>query len=94
MSWGHSATPLPRNWPVIRHRVLRGSDVCWLCHRPGADEVDHITPRFRGGSDELDNLRPVHRSCHASKSSAEGHARKRELKARKSRPAERHPGSL
>ncbi len=93
VGWSGSS-PLPANWGVLRRRVLRGSDICSICHQPGADEVDHITPRYAGGADDISNLRPVHRACHARKSSAEGHARRRELAARRKRPRERHPGSL
>ncbi len=94
MGWS-SSSPLPANWGVLRRRVLRGSDVCSICHQPGADEVDHIVARYAGGTDEISNLRPVHAfPCHARKSSAEGHARARELRARRKRPRERHPGSL
>ena len=84
---------MPANWFRVRRQVLRQSDVCWLCHQPGADEVDHVIPRFRGGTDAADNLRPVHQVCHSRKSSAEGHARKAELKARRFRPKDRHPGA-
>jgi 5-methylcytosine-specific restriction endonuclease McrA len=93
MSWSSKSTPLPRNWNTIRSRVLRNSDVCCVCHQPGADEVDHVVPRYLGGSDEAANLRPIHAfPCHASKSSAEGHARRRELAARRKRPQLKHPG--
>jgi 5-methylcytosine-specific restriction endonuclease McrA len=56
--------------------------------------VDHFVPRHKGGGDEESNLRPVHRFCHSKKSSAEGHARKRALRAARFRPTGRHPGSL
>jgi 5-methylcytosine-specific restriction endonuclease McrA len=68
--------------------------VCCVCHQPGADEVDHVVPRYLGGSDEAENLRPIHKACHARKSSSEGHARRRELAARRKRPQPKHPGSL
>ena len=35
-------------------------DECWLCHRSGADTIDHIIPVADGGTDDLDNLRPAH----------------------------------
>jgi 5-methylcytosine-specific restriction endonuclease McrA len=56
--------------------------------------VDHVVPRHKGGGDEVDNLRPVHKFCHSKKSSVEGHARKRALRAARFRPTGRHPGSL
>ena len=85
---------MPAGWAFTRKKILRTSDVCYLCGTGGADEVDHIVPRHRGGGDEESNLRPVHRFCHAKKSSAEGHARKRELRAARFRPNGRHPGRL
>ena len=94
MSWSKSATPLPRNWAVIRRRVLRGSDVCSICNQPGADEVDHVVPRYLGGTDDISNLRPVHRACHARKSAAEGHQRKAELRRLRRRPQVKHPGRV
>jgi 5-methylcytosine-specific restriction endonuclease McrA len=92
--WSNRSAGMPAGWDKVRRRVLRGSSVCYLCNKPGADEVDHLIPRHKGGSDEESNLRPVHRFCHAKKSSAEGHARKRALRAARFRPEGRHPGSL
>ncbi len=43
-----------------RASVLRVSDVCWICGRPGADSVDHVIPVARGGTDAFENLRPAH----------------------------------
>lgn len=93
MGWSANSSPLPKNWGKIRRRVLRASDICYICDLPGADEVDHVKARYLGGSDELVNCRPVHKSCHARKSSAEGHARKRALSNARKRPVEKHPGS-
>ena len=81
-----------RGWDKTRRKVLRNSSTCYVCGQPGADEVDHIIPRFRGGSDSIENLRPVHVNCHARKSAAEGHARRAELRKLQSRPSDRHPG--
>lgn len=92
--WASKTAGMPAGWDRVRRRVLRGSDVCYLCGKPGADEVDHLLPRHKGGSDEVTNLRPVHKFCHSRKSSAEGHARRRELRAARFRPAGRHPGSM
>ena len=94
MSWAAGSAPLPRNLGALRRRVLRASDVCVLCGLSGADEVDHVVPRFRGGSDELSNLVAVHGFCHRRKSAAEGHARRRELRVLGRRPGGRHPGRL
>lgn len=89
--WGEKAD-LPKDWGRIRRRVLRASDICCICDLPGADEVDHRIPRYAGGSDELTNLRPVHKACHARKSSQEGHAQKRKLRDARRRPVGKHPG--
>lgn len=85
---------LPENWQDIRLPVLQEAD--WICELRldgvcigTATEVDHIN---RGDDHSRENLRAVCYRCHAKKSSMEGHARKRELKALKNRPAERHPG--
>lgn len=53
-----------RAWRVRRAFVLqRDHWVCWLCGRAGADSVDHVIPRERGGTDDLGNLRAAHLSC-------------------------------
>lgn len=45
----------------LRKRVFDFyGDECWLCHRGGADTIDHIIPVVDGGTDDLDNLRPAH----------------------------------
>lgn len=50
-----------RPWRRIRAQVLADSDVCSWCGHAGADAVDHVVPRSRGGP-KLDpaNLRPIH----------------------------------
>lgn len=90
MGWSESR--LPRDWARIRRKVLRASDVCCVCDLPGADQVDHRVPRYLGGSDELTNLRPIHKACHARKSSSEGHDRRKALRDARRRPVEKHPG--
>jgi 5-methylcytosine-specific restriction endonuclease McrA len=40
--------------------MLRESDICWLCGKPGADSIDHVVPVAKGGSDAISNLRPAH----------------------------------
>ena len=51
-----------------RQRILaRDRHVCWICGRPGADSVDHVVPRARGGDDSDTNLRAAHSTCNASR---------------------------
>ncbi len=71
----HSATQrgYGAEWRAIRGQVLsRDKCVCAICGKPGANEVDHITPKASGGTDDLSNLRAVHKACHQHKSSSEG----------------------
>jgi 5-methylcytosine-specific restriction protein A len=75
---------LPADWQTRRLIVLRrDSGICWVCGRPGADEVDHRTP---GDDHHLDNLAPIHQNvepyCHRAKSSAEGNTARRGNRAR------------
>lgn len=41
-------------------------DKCWICGQP-ATETDHVKPLSKGGGHMLCNLRPICRSCNASK---------------------------
>ncbi|UVK64308.1 HNH endonuclease [Mycobacterium phage SydNat] len=86
---------LPPNWEEIRQEVLNDADGVCEIRWPGclgwATDVDHIQ---RGNDHSRRNLRAACKSCHGKKSSAEGNARKRELRARRKRPQDRHPGSL
>lgn len=91
MSWGVDRPSMPAGWAKTRRRILRNTTVCYLCGLPGSEEVDHVVPRHKGGGED-ENLAPVHRSCHAKKSASEGHARKRELREKRLRPRDRHPG--
>lgn len=49
-----------RAYRTKRERILRASDICWICGQPGADAVDHVIPVARGGTDDPTNLRPAH----------------------------------
>lgn len=49
-----------RDYRNKRARILRASDVCWICGLPGADSVDHVVPLDRGGTNDPSNLRPAH----------------------------------
>ena len=41
-------------------RILAKSRVCHLCGHDGADAVDHIVPKSRGGGEESSNKAPAH----------------------------------
>src|SRR5690606_5336225 len=66
----------PQGWNILRTRVLeRDHWTCYLCGRPGADTVDHITPLSRGGTNLMSNLAAVHDRnpphCHRSKTASD-----------------------
>lgn len=45
----------------MRAAILKESDICWLCGRPGADTIDHVIPLAKGGPPlDRQNLRPAH----------------------------------
>lgn len=91
--WNSQGSDMGTRWAAARRRAIRDSGgICYLCGGEGVCEVDHVVPRSRGGSDHPDNLRGVCRSCHARKSSAEGHAAKARKRALRKRPADKHPG--
>lgn len=55
-------------WRYQRKRsaiLARDGGICWLCGQTGADSVDHVIPRARGGTDDDDNLRAAHLSCNS-----------------------------
>ena len=52
-------------WQRVRAEVLQRSDICHLCGAPGAESVDHLIPRSKGGTNDLRNLAPAHISCNA-----------------------------
>jgi 5-methylcytosine-specific restriction endonuclease McrA len=57
-----------RPWNRIRNAVLATSTTCWICGKPGADTVDHLTPQSRGGAPyDPRNLAPAHRSCNSKR---------------------------
>lgn len=73
---------LPANWPQLRAEAHRRNPehVCWWCHRPGGEAVDH-----KNGDPEdhrQENLDWIHdwrsvkagrspRNCHAAKTAAD-----------------------
>ncbi len=75
-------------WDKTRALILRRD--CYLCQpclkqgRPTpATQVDHIAPKFKGGTDDHDNLQAICRPCHDEKTkaeSAEAQGRRRKVK--------------
>ena len=91
----HTGRPRPPTIPAaLRRWVLkRDNHRCYVCGQPGADQVDHKTPRHLGGTDDADNLGAIHaRPCHLDKTLAEATAA-RQLPPRH-RPPETHPGVI
>jgi 5-methylcytosine-specific restriction endonuclease McrA len=85
--------PLPKDWGRTRRRVLRrDGGICYVCRKPGANQVDHIVPASAGGSDDDSNLAAIHQHpCHAAKTAQEANARNPRAVSRKRAP-EPHPG--
>lgn len=57
-------------WGKLRLMVLRAQPACAVCGQPATD-VDHITPKSRGGTDNLDNLQSLCHACHTRKTMRE-----------------------
>lgn len=55
-------------WATVRRRVLkRDMGCCYLCDKPGADEVDHLVELAAGGTNDPNNLASCHAACHRHK---------------------------
>ena len=106
MTWAKDTRPLPGNWQTLRREVLArdGRRCTWIeredgsrCSESGAPsnplEVDHITPRWRGGTDEVDNLRTLCQWHHKRVTAHDRPLSSGAYQPRK-RPRERHPGLL
>lgn len=50
----------------LAERMAYWGNCCWLCRGP-YEEVDHVIALASGGAHCLSNLRPICRSCNASK---------------------------
>jgi 5-methylcytosine-specific restriction enzyme A len=96
MPWNTSdrRNRLPAGWEtrIVPHVMRTHGHVCHVCHRPGADAVDHIRP---GDDHRLENLAPIHQDvppyCHRAKSAREGVDARTALRQARTRPAESHP---
>jgi 5-methylcytosine-specific restriction protein A len=93
MTWTGSQRTSTAAWKALRLQILeRDQGICYVCHQPGADEVDHVVPHSLGGSDDPSNLAAIHDDpCHRRKSAAEG-AAARVKKYDRRRPIAPHPG--
>jgi 5-methylcytosine-specific restriction protein A len=63
-------------WEQTRKRILcRDKGLCQPCLKAGrprpAKQVDHIVPKFEGGTDADDNLQSICKDCHDAKTAAE-----------------------
>lgn len=95
MPWDNTSrrrTELPTDWPIIRRDVLtRDNHHCQLRspHCTGyATEVDHIGDKH---NHTRDNLRAACHTCHAERTTAQGHTAARAARANAHHPRETHP---
>ena len=61
-----SAVPWDSQLATAAARLLGKADVCGICQEPignEAKQIDHITPRARGGTNDLENLQWSHALC-------------------------------
>jgi 5-methylcytosine-specific restriction enzyme A len=63
-------------WDKLREQIMaRDCGLCQTCHRAGrvtlAREVDHIVPKFEGGTDGMHNLAAICQACHKAKTATE-----------------------
>lgn len=79
MSWSREsrhARGYGTAWDKLRKRILaRDCHLCQPCKRAGrikaGNQVDHRTPKAKGGTDDEDNLEVICEPCHRDKSAAE-----------------------
>lgn len=67
-------------WDKLRKRILaRDKHLCQPCLRKArvtaANQVDHITPKAKGGTDDEHNLEAICGPCHADKTTKDGGGR-------------------
>lgn len=73
------------NWPTdrgrykgvsraLRRRLIAAAGRCALCSATESLEIDHITPRHKGGGDDAANLRVLCAACHRAKTQREANA--------------------
>lgn len=93
---------LPTDWPTrvaaVRRRsggrcefLVPGTVIPRRCPNVADGGVDHIIPN---DDDSLDNLRDSCSRHHREKSSREGNEAKEAIRSKRTRPPERHPGTI
>lgn len=63
-------------WDKLRKLVLqRDSYLCQPCRRTHrvtpATQVDHVTPKAKGGTDDMENLQSICGPCHETKTASD-----------------------
>lgn len=79
MAWSNTsrhARGYGSTWDKIRIQVLRrDKSLCQPCLRNNrtalANQVDHITPKAKGGTDDMDNLQAICPDCHRDKTATD-----------------------
>jgi len=54
-------------WRRLRKMVLAEEPFCKVCETNPSEEVDHILPKFKGGTNERENLQGICKECHLKK---------------------------
>jgi 5-methylcytosine-specific restriction protein A len=83
MAWSREsrhARGYDHRWDKLRKTILtRDKHLCQPCLAKGrvtaANQVDHITPKAKGGTDHEDNLRAICQPCHADKTTQDSGGR-------------------
>ena len=81
-AWAHTgresrqARGYGSEWERARKSVMqRDAGLCQPCIAQGATTpahaVDHVTPKFEGGTDDEANLQAICRTCHSAKTAEE-----------------------
>lgn len=59
-------------WRTIRKMILARDPFCAVCSRNPSRDVDHIVPKYKGGTDDPSNLQGLCSWCHDRKAAREG----------------------
>ena len=59
------------DWQRARAQVLKRNPRCEYCNLMPSTTVDHLIPKYKGGSDDPSNLRACCNDCHVRKSKRE-----------------------